>query len=232
MMQTTKAAGTKGSTRREAFGAVRAAARVTHLRCRSVVVRASASGLPGDAQAWTTRRSALLSLLSAPAAAALLLSPGRALAADPAVQDAIVILMDARSTLRTIQSIAATPLDSEERFRARAFWPAYAKRLRAVAGAAPVAGAAALGVSDKAEAMGVPFGGKAEGAGLVDPVFVSLGRVLTISGRTITAEAQAEPGPAKAAEEAVEGVLSKVPQPLLDAAQAFRVERAKAAGVA
>lgn len=64
------------------------------------------------------------------------------------------------------QALAATPEDSEERFRARALWPSFAKRLRAVAEAAPVAVAAVTGAADKEETLGEMYGGKAGGAGV------------------------------------------------------------------
>ncbi|GFR42361.1 hypothetical protein Agub_g3057, partial [Astrephomene gubernaculifera] len=149
---------------------------------------------------------------------------------DVSVQDAVVILMDARSTLREIQGIAATPPDSGERFRARAFWPAYAKRLRAVAEAAPVVAGVVTGAGDSEETLGAMYGGKAQGAGVADTVYAGLGRVLTISGRTIRPEAQAGPEAAAGAEAAIEGLLLRVPAPLLEAAEQFRVERARAAG--
>ncbi|GLC71186.1 hypothetical protein PLESTF_001083600 [Pleodorina starrii] len=146
--------------------------------------------------------------------------------------DAVVILLDAKSTLREIQGIAATPSDSQERFRARAFWPAYAMRLRAVAEAAPVVAGLVTGASDKEETLSGYYGGKAaEGAGVADAVYQGLGRVLTISGRTIRAEAQASPDAAAGAELAIDGFLEKVPASLLADAQQFRVDRAKAAGL-
>jgi hypothetical protein len=44
------------------------------------------------------------------------------------------------------QVIAATALDSQERFYARKLWPGFAKRLRAVQEAAPVVAALNAGV--------------------------------------------------------------------------------------
>ena len=63
-------------------------------------------------------------------------------------------------------------------------------------------------------------------------MYAALGAVLTLSGRTIRDEAQAEPGAARAAEAAIDAFLKRVPAPLLEGATAFRVARAKAAGAA
>lgn len=58
--------------------------------------------------------------------------------------------------------IAATPMDSEERFRARVLWPSLAKRLRAVAEAAPVVAALVTGSADRESTLSSQYGGKAE----------------------------------------------------------------------
>ncbi|GLI62887.1 hypothetical protein VaNZ11_005675 [Volvox africanus] len=150
---------------------------------------------------------------------------------DITAKDAVVILLDAQSTLREIQGIAATSQSSQERFRARAVWPAYAKRLRAVAEAAPVVAKLVIGTSDKEETLSEYYGGKAEGTGAADAVYQGLGRVLTISGRTIRLEAQAAPDVAAGAEWAIDNFLQQVPPLLLAEAQQFRLERAKAAGM-
>lgn len=47
-------------------------------------------------------------------------------------EEAVAAMLDARSTLRDMQLVVATPLDSAERFEARRMWPAYAKWLREV----------------------------------------------------------------------------------------------------
>lgn len=60
------------------------------------------------------------------------------------------------------QGIAATPSDSQERFRARAFWPSYAKRLRAVAEAAPVVAGLVIG-GDKEATLSQMYGGTGSG---------------------------------------------------------------------
>jgi hypothetical protein len=44
----------------------------------------------------------------------------------------------------------------------------------------------------------------------VDAVYIALGKVLTISGRTIREEAQSSPAIIQEAQEAIEGVLAKV----------------------
>lgn len=48
---------------------------------------------------------------------------------------------------------------------------------------------------------------------VTDAVYVGLGKVLTISGRTIKPEAQASPEAAKAAEAALDSLLAKVCTP-------------------
>lgn len=137
--------------------------------------------------------------------------------------------MDAKSTLKEIQGIAATSPDSAERFQARKLWPSLAKRLRLVAEAAPVVAGIVTG-GDKEATLSEMYGGKgAEGRAVTDAVYMGLGRVLTISGRTIRAEAQDSPQAAQEAEAAIEKFLAQVPQELLAGAQGFRLQRAKAA---
>ncbi|GIL82219.1 hypothetical protein Vretimale_7194 [Volvox reticuliferus] len=150
---------------------------------------------------------------------------------DVSAKDAVVILLDAQSTLREIQGIAITSPNSQERIRARAFWPAYAKRLRAVAEAAPVVARVVIGASDKEETLSEYYGGKAEGTGAADAIYQGLGRVLTISGRTIRQEAQDAPDAAAGAERAIDNFLRQVPPLLLAEAKQFRLERAKATGM-
>ncbi len=45
---------------------------------------------------------------------------------------------------------------------------------------------------------------------VTDALYISLGYVLTISGRTIKPEAQASPGPAQDAKKAIDDLLAKV----------------------
>nr|BCL66119.1 hypothetical protein [Volvox africanus] len=167
-------------------------------------------------------------VLPPPAAADSFVDALRAFARpDVSVKDALVILLDAKSTLREIQGIAATPADSQERIHARAFWPSYAKRLRAVAEAAPVVARVVTGASDKEETLSKYYGGKAQSTGVADTVYQGLGCVLTISGRTIKAEAQATPDVAAWAEQVLDQFLQQVPNSLLAEAQQFRRERLK-----
>ncbi len=139
------------------------------------------------------------------------------------------------------QALAKTPQDSEERFRARALWPGYAKRLRDAGPATPVVARIVAGASDKEETISALYGGKADTPGvslrnarprepsaawpsphpehagatcaapqLTDELYLAFGRVLTISGRTIRPEAQADPEPSQSAQKAVENLLAQV----------------------
>jgi len=143
--------------------------------------------------------------------------------------EAVVVLMDARSTLREVKALASTPPDSEERFKGRSQWPGFATRLRPSGPATPIVASLSSG-GDREETIGQMYGGKAGEPGVVDKVYLSLGKVLTISGRTIRKEAQASPEPAAEAEAAIDDFLRTVPQDILDEAQAFRVQRAKDLG--
>eukprot|EP00195_Chlamydomonas_chlamydogama_P005781 CAMPEP_0202901364 /NCGR_PEP_ID=MMETSP1392-20130828/14212_1 /ASSEMBLY_ACC=CAM_ASM_000868 /TAXON_ID=225041 /ORGANISM="Chlamydomonas chlamydogama, Strain SAG 11-48b" /LENGTH=183 /DNA_ID=CAMNT_0049587913 /DNA_START=191 /DNA_END=742 /DNA_ORIENTATION=- len=145
-------------------------------------------------------------------------------------QDAVVILLDAQSTLKEIADIAATPEDSQTRFVSRKLWPAFAKRLREAGPAAPVVAALITGGQDKEVTLSEEYGGKAgEQPGVTDRVYIGLGKVLTISGRTIRPEAQASPQVADEARRAIEDFLAQVPKDVYGAAQEFRVKRAAAA---
>lgn len=64
---------------------------------------------------------------------------------------------------------------------------------------------------------------------MTDAVYQGLGRVLTISGRTIRLEAQIAPENAATAEAAVEKLLLQVEPALSQKAVAFRLARAAAA---
>lgn len=63
---------------------------------------------------------------------------------------------------------------------------------------------------------------------MTDAVYAGLGRVLTISGRTIRLEAQVSPENAAAAEAAVEKLLQQVDPVISQKATAFRLARAGA----
>lgn len=141
-------------------------------------------------------------------------------------EQAVAALLDARSILRDMRDVVASPLDSQERFYARKMWPAYAKWLREVGPSAPVVSGIIAG-TDKEATLSEEYGGMAgQAAGPVDAVYIALGKVLTISGRTIREEAQISPAIIQEAQDAIEGVLAKVPQELLDSAQELRRQRA------
>jgi hypothetical protein len=83
----------------------------------------------------------------------------------------------------TLQELANTPVDSEERFRARALLPGMAGRLRAVG---PSIGALlpALGETDDA-ALTARYGGEATTESPAEAVYRAIGRTITISGRCV-----------------------------------------------
>lgn len=60
--------------------------------------------------------------------------------------EAAVSLLDARATLRDMGPLVASAPDSRERFDGRRLWPAYARWLRPVGPAAPVAASIIAGV--------------------------------------------------------------------------------------
>ncbi|KAK9842800.1 hypothetical protein WJX74_002574 [Apatococcus lobatus] len=137
---------------------------------------------------------------------------------------AIVMLMDAKSTLTELSKLAATPADSQERFRARAILPGMAKRLREVGPAAPIVAAA---VSGNLREAGVSkrYGGQAGLQGATDAVYQGIGSVITISGRTIRKEAQATPERADEAIRHIDDLLTQLPAADTAKAIAFRKAR-------
>eukprot|EP00879_Flechtneria_rotunda_P002977 GHRR01003195.1.p1 GENE.GHRR01003195.1~~GHRR01003195.1.p1 ORF type:complete len:247 (+),score=70.83 GHRR01003195.1:79-819(+) len=145
--------------------------------------------------------------------------------ADITPLDATVALLDARNTLRDMAELVASPLDSKERFDGRKMWPAYAKWLRQVGPSAPVA-AAVINGTDAEATLSSEYGGSGGSNASVDSVYIALGKVLTISGRTIRDEAQISLDLCKAAEDAITNVLDQLPHNLLDKAQQYRVARA------
>lgn len=145
--------------------------------------------------------------------------------ADITPLDAAVALLDARSTLRDMAPLVASSVDSQERFDGRKLWPAYAKWLRPVGPSAPVAAAIISGTDTEAN-LSAEYGGTGGSNASVDAVYVALGRVLTISGRTIKDEAQVDPELIKAAEVAINDVINQLPNKLVEEAQQFRVARA------
>eukprot|EP00798_Chlamydomonas_sp_ICE-L_P027408 gene27408-4702_t len=120
------------------------------------------------------------------------------------------------------QTIAATPMDCELRFKARALWPSFAARLRNLGSAVPVVVGLVVGGESEAT-LSEEYGGKAgEEPGPADAIYVSLGKVLTISGRTIRADAQATPVAAKEAAEAISALLPEAgPVAAKEAAEAI-----------
>ena len=75
-------------------------------------------------------------------------------------EQAVAALLDARSILRDMQDVVASPLDSQERFYARKMWPAYAKWLREVGPSAPVV-SGIIGGTDKEATLSEEYGGMA-----------------------------------------------------------------------
>ncbi len=107
-------------------------------------------------------------------------------------------------------------------------WPAYAKTLREAGPAAPVV-AGLISGGDSEATLSEKYGGLGDQPGLTDRVYIGLGNVLTISGRTIKPEAQITPAAAEEATQAIEEFLSKVPKQVLQQATDFRIARAAAA---
>jgi hypothetical protein len=255
------------SSSRAATAAGSAATRrslISSSRSRRAVVLAVAKEQQQQIAAPTTpvaasRRAALLSatslLLLAPTSSALAnpledatrayLRPADALTDEQAV----AALLDARSTLKDLAQLAATPLDSRERFDGRKLWPAFARWLRPAGPAAPRVVSLALGGKDAEATLSARYGGAAAGGAgeeagapssssssssqpqpLGDELYRSLGAVLTISGRTIREEAQVSPDRALRAAAAIDGVLERVPQDVKEGAQQLRVAARAARG--
>lgn len=187
------------------------------------------------------QRRQLLQNAFVAAAAATVLRPGQPAQADlirdlvkgyvrpdVAADQALMQLMDARGTLMELKALAATAPNSQERFEARRVLPGMASRLRQVSSAAPVAAALASGTASEAT-LSYLYGGKAEDGvselSMAIPVYEAIGRVITISGRTIRKEAQASPKYAEAAISAIEKLLAACPQQDLDQAQNMRKSR-------
>lgn len=136
------------------------------------------------------------------------------------------MLMDAKGTLVELQKLADSPEGSQLRFQSRVLLPGMAKRLREVGMAAPIAAALATGTRDKEAELSENYGGAAgTKGGAADPVYASIGRVVTISGRTIRYEAQHEPEIAASAIHSIEALLSQIPSDVLDKVQRARAGR-------
>uniref|UniRef100_A0A061QNS6 Uncharacterized protein n=1 Tax=Tetraselmis sp. GSL018 TaxID=582737 RepID=A0A061QNS6_9CHLO len=187
----------------------------------------------------TTRRTLSNSLLLSLAASVVPVYEARAVSARDLVKgflrpstvspdDAIVQLLDARGTALELQMLANTPKDSRERFEARSSLPGMAAALRKVQDAAPTA--LQLIIEDVESSIGSRYGGDATAGeqSALDAVYSSVGRVLTISGRTIRAEALEEGSTLSGAAAArLDEFLSLLPASALGKAQAFREARSE-----
>lgn len=207
------------------------------LRCNSPKALSPAAPNPNTPRSGLVRGAPLLllqfGLLSAPSgsSANILEDVARqVLRPDLTLQEAVVQLLDASSTLKDLAELAATPLDSEIRFKSRFILPALASRLRPVGAATPVVAQVVTGTSNKEATLGTYYGGQAStGSQATDKVYDAMGRVLTISGRTIRIEAQEGPDRALAAKAAIDELLAQVPGDALQAAQQARVQRGNGA---
>mmetsp|Transcript_8152 Transcript_8152/g.23404 ORF Transcript_8152/g.23404 Transcript_8152/m.23404 type:complete len:253 (+) Transcript_8152:68-826(+) len=141
-------------------------------------------------------------------------------------EDALVQLLDARGTALELQILANTPMDSQERFEARSILPGMATALRKVQDAAP--SALSLIQADVEASLGGRYGGDAAAGekGVLDDVYVSVGRVLTLSGRTIRAEA-IEQGSKLTSQAAssLDSLVALLPKEAVDKAQERRRAR-------
>ncbi|CAK0779428.1 hypothetical protein CVIRNUC_004772 [Coccomyxa viridis] len=138
--------------------------------------------------------------------------------------DALVMMMDARGMLYELKDLAATPRDSRERFEARRLLPGMAKRIREVGQAAPVVAALIKG-TDKERVVSEQYGGSGGDNASTDAVYAAIGNVVTISGRTIRKEAQAQPELSEVAIEKIDELLAKVPEDSKQKAHDFRAQR-------
>ncbi|KAL3148553.1 hypothetical protein ABBQ38_013987 [Trebouxia sp. C0009 RCD-2024] len=147
---------------------------------------------------------------------------------EVAADQAIMQLMDARGTLMELKALAATAPNSHERFEARRVLPGMATRLRQVSSAAPVAAALASGTASESTLSYLYGGSAADGVSelsMAIPVYEAIGKVITISGRTIRQQAQASPEYAEAAINCISRLLAACPQEDLDRAQEMRKAR-------
>lgn len=150
---------------------------------------------------------------------------------EVAADQALVQLMDARGILMELKDLAVTAPNSHERFEARRVLPGMATQLRKVSSAAPVAAALASGTASEATLSYLYGGSAAEGVSelsMAVPVYEAIGRVITISGRTIRKEAQASPKYAETAIMSIEKLLAACPQQDLDRANNMRKSRINA----
>ncbi|KAK9818083.1 hypothetical protein WJX72_006851 [[Myrmecia] bisecta] len=204
-----------------------AAGRPHWLVCRAALPRAEDAGQENQRP---SRRQALLLAASALLAA----GPAQANVAQEFVKgymrpevetdQAVVKLIDARGTLCELKQLAATPMDSRERFEARRLLPGMAKRLREVGPAAPVV-ISLVSNLDQEASLSEMYGGKGGEQGLADAVYIAIGQVVTISGRTIRKEAQASPERAEHAIQQIDALLNQLPKNVLSHAEELRSSR-------
>jgi len=141
------------------------------------------------------------------------------------VETAVVKLLDARGTLLELRELAATAPNSDERFRARRILPGMAKRLRELGPSVPPL--VALTAEGGAEAqLSYEYGGTGgDTSGGAVPIYIAIGDVITISGRTIKKEAQASPERAEVAIHRINALLDRLPKDLVARGQEFRQQR-------
>jgi len=142
------------------------------------------------------------------------------------LQQALVKILDARGILYELEELAKTDSDSSERFQARRLLPGMAKSLRQVGMAAPVLVAEVMG-SDAKATVSKEYGGSATdpAAAKATPVYSAIGQIITISGRTIKKEAQADPQLAENAIQKINDLLAMLPQQEVEEAQQLRKAR-------
>lgn len=141
-------------------------------------------------------------------------------------EQALVKLLDARGILYELEELAKTDSNSSQRFEARRLLPGMAKSLRQVGMAAPVLVAEVMG-SDARSTVSKEYGGSGTDAAAAKatPVYSAIGQIITISGRTIKKEAQANPQYAETAIQRINDLLAMLPQEKVDEAQQLRKAR-------
>ncbi|KAK9808128.1 hypothetical protein WJX73_009400 [Symbiochloris irregularis] len=191
------------------------------------------AGLCRDFAVAPDRRHVLL----AGAALLSLSSPGAAWSANPASkllrgalrpelepQQAVVLMLEAKGTLTELKELAHSPMDSKLRFQSRVLLPGMAKRLRVVGQAAPIVASLVTKEGKEAE-LSEKYGGTASGPNAADPVYNAIGQVVTISGRTISKQAQVQPQWAENAIDKIDALLGRLPADVVDRAKQLRISR-------
>ena len=113
-------------------------------------------------------------------------------------------------SLEMIAKVAKSPANDPMRAKAEAMWPGWAKFIRQAGDSAVL-----LGTQVDALDFKQKYGGSLPDDSPdspVDAVLESVGRVVTISARTIRPEARLDPEYARAAQKAVRSVLDQIPQ--------------------